>query len=607
MCGISGYYGTKKISREIIDATLKNMKQRGPDNQDIKEYKFKYNLYLLHSRLSIIDLDNRSSQPMSGKRFTISFNGEIYNYVELRNILKKKYIKFQTTSDTEVLLKGIEKFGIEFIKKLEGMWAISILDHKTGCLYLSRDQFGEKPLYYHFSNKNFFFGSQINYIKNLSQKKFRFNKKKTNAFLNFGYKAIFKNHETFFNQIYHVKPGFILKINKNLSTQESSILNLNYKTNTKSEREIIKTVKNKLINSLKIRTRSDVPLGFCLSGGIDSAALVAISKKKLNLNFKTYSIIDKNKKYNEEKEINFLTKHLRIHNKKIYFKKNDFINNLRKLIIFRQSPVSTISYYVHSQISKIARKDGVKVLFSGSGADELFTGYYDHYLIDILQEKNKKIKKDKIRYWSKYIQPNVRNPIFKNLNIFSKEFKNKSYIFDNKKNLDYFMENKSNQIFKEKKFINNPLKNRMLNELFYEGVPVILNEDDQNSMMNSIENRSPYLDKDLLNYTISIRENLFIQKGFNKYLLRSSLKNILPDKIRLNRKKIGFNFNLNSLVDFKDKKTLNWLLNKKSEIFKFINFKKFKKLILDEKKEDNYIQKFIFSTISTKIFLDECK
>ena len=124
------------------------------------------------------------------------------------------------------------------------------------------------------------------------------------------------------------------------------------------------------------------------------------------------------------------------------------------------------------------------------------------------------------------------------------------------------MVRKSNSTFREKKFINNPLKNRMLNELFHEGVPVILNEDDQNSMMNSIENRSPYLDRGLLNFTISIRENLFIQKGFNKYLLRSSLKNILPDKIRLNRKKIGFNFNLNSLIDFKDKKTLNWLLNK---------------------------------------------
>ena len=171
-----------------------------------------------------------------------------------------------------------------------------------------------------------------------------------------------------------------------------------------------------------------------LKGGIDSAALVAISKKILRLNFKTYSIIDKNKKYKKKKEIDLLTKHLKIHNRKIYFKKSDFINNLRKLIIFRQSPVSTISYYVHSKISKIAKKDGVKVLFSGSGADELFTGYYDHYLIDILQEKNKKIKKDKLKFWSKYIQPNVRNPIFKNLNIFSKEFKNKSYIFDNKKN-----------------------------------------------------------------------------------------------------------------------------------------------------------------------------
>ena len=145
----------------------------------------------------------------------------------------------------------------------------------------------------------------------------------------------------------------------------------------------------------------------------------------------------------------------------------------------------------------------------------------------------------------------------------------------------------------------------MLNELFHESVPVMLYEDDQNSMINGIENRSPFLDTDLINYTLKIPSKLFIQNGYNKYLLREALKDILPDKIRLNRKKIGFNFDLNSLIDLKNSKTQNWLLEKKSKIFNFINYEKFSDLITKKSINDNFLQKFVFTVISSKIFLEE--
>ena len=605
MCGISGYYGQKKIDRKIVNDLLKNMSVRGPNSQKFIKKKFLFNSYLFHSRLSIIDLKSRSDQPMIGKKYSIIFNGEIYNYLELKKKLTKLNVEFKTNSDTEVLLKGLEKFGLMFLKKIEGMWALSILDNKTGEMYLSRDKFGEKPLSYHKDADNFYFGSQIEYLKILINKNISINNDKIFRYINCGYKSIFKENDTYFDKIKSLDPGCILKISPKLDIKRERYFKLNQKLkNEANQNKIILNIKNKLINSLKIRTRSDVPIGFCLSGGIDSGSLVSIAKKKLNLKFNTYSVVDENKDYNEINEIDYMVKHLKLNNKKIYFNKKNFLNELRKLIKFRKAPVATISYYVHSQISKFAKKDGIKVLFSGTGADELFTGYYDHYLIDIIQEKKLSTRLQKIKDWKKFIYPNIRNPIFKNLNLFKKNFKNLTYIYDNKKFIDKFIL-KKNFLFDQKKYHSDILKNRMLNELFHESVPVMLFEDDQNSMKNGVENRSPFLDTDLLNYSLKIQSNLFIQNGYNKYLLREALKGILPDRIRLNRKKIGFNFDLNSLIDLNSNETQNWLLEKNSKIFNFINYEKFSDLITKKNINDNFLQKFIFTIINSKIFLEE--
>jgi asparagine synthase (glutamine-hydrolysing) len=347
-----------------------------------------------------------------------------------------------------------------------------------------------------------------------------------------------------------------------------------------------------------------VPIGFCLSGGIDSTSLVSIAKKIFNKNINTYSIIDKSDDYNETKNIDYVIKDLNIKNKKITFNKKYFIKNLTKLIKYRQMPVLTISYYVHSQISKIAKKDGVKILISGTGADEIFSGYYDHYILDIIQNKN---DKKKLNSWQKFVKPNVKNPIFNNIEKFKKNCKNYSYIFDNKNLIDpYILKPTSIRKFKPHFFCKDILKNRMLNELFYESVPVILFEDDQNSMQNSIENRSPFLDKELIEYLYSISSKNYIQNGYNKFLLRSSMKNILIDKVRLDRRKVGFNFDINNLIDFNEKKNIDFLLQKKSNIFKYVKRKKIEKLISENKINENYLKKFIFSFISTKIFLDNC-
>ena len=541
MCGIAGFFGTKSIDKERIAKTLILMKNRGPDFSCSKSFSFgDFNINLLHSRLNIIDLSSRSNQPFFIKDYVLVFNGEIYNYVELRKILKKKNIDLITESDTEILLQFYILFGEKCVDFFEGMWSFVIYDLKKKRFFISRDRFGEKPFYYYNYGKNFFFGSEIKFIHSLINKKNSLNKKMITSFLMNGYRNLFKENSSFFEEIKFLEPGHSMIIEKGIIKKKYSYWKKQARKSVLSLPELIAESKKRIINSLKLRTRSDVPIAFCLSGGVDSAALVSIASKVLNLKFKTYSIIDSDKRYNELENINATIRDTNCENELIELKKNNFLENLKNLIEYHQSPISTISYYVHSLISEKASKQGYKVIISGTGADELFTGYYDHYLFHLAAIRKASSYKNNLRDWKTYIRKEIRNPILKNYELFRNSPEYREHLFDSSNIIKKFLKTGENFFFKEKNIYKDVLKNRLYNELFYEVVPVILYEDDLNSMMNSIENRSPYLDTSLYSLTSSIPTEYFIQKGFNKYILRESMKGILNEKVRLDRKKKGF-------------------------------------------------------------------
>ena len=178
MCGIAGYIGFESLTKYKIDQTLSIMKNRGPDHQSASSYSYSDKIInLLHSRLAIIDLDSRSNQPFTYENYHMVFNGEIYNYIEIRNELKKNGYTFKTDSDTEVLIKAYHFWKTNMFQKIEGMWSFAIYDDNTGKLILSRDRFGEKPLYIYKSNNGIYFGSEIKYIKSLSGHTFEVNEK----------------------------------------------------------------------------------------------------------------------------------------------------------------------------------------------------------------------------------------------------------------------------------------------------------------------------------------------------------------------------------------------------------------------------------------------
>tara|TARA_Y100000591_G_scaffold330761_1_gene362678 strand:- start:4829 stop:6664 length:1836 start_codon:yes stop_codon:yes gene_type:complete len=606
MCGISGYIGIKDISKFKIKNTLNLMKNRGPDNQSYCEINSDKNkIFFLHSRLSIIDLKKRSNQPFYSDGIYIIFNGEIYNYVELRNLLIKKKVKFKTNSDTEVLLKYYQYYGTDCLKYFEGMWSFAIYDVKKKITFLSRDRFGEKPLYY-FNSKNdgIYFGSEIKFIKSLIQKKFAVNKEKIISFLNFGYKSLYKKGDLFFNEIKELGGGeyLIINHNNNLKTfkywkpkiTENKYISLN---------ETISEVRKKLTNSLKLRTRSDVPIAFTLSGGVDSASLVSIASKKLNLKIRTYSIIDDDKRYDESENIDEIVKDLECKNKKIIIKNEKNLENLVDIINYNEKPLASIAQYNHAILMKQINKDGYRVCINGTMADELFAGYYDHHLLYFSSIKKEKKFNKELSQWKKNVLPLIRNPIFQKYDLYLKDKNFRGHVYDNHSELKKYLKIKKKYSFNEKFFTKDLLKNRMLNEIFFENTPPFLDNEDLNSMRYSIENRSPFLDRDLFKTITSTTTKNYIHNGYKKYILRKSMSGIVNKKILWDINKKGFNADISTLFKLKSNKFKDFILDRNSKIFKYVDYNKFQYL-LDLDYFPNYLSKFLFNVINCKIFLD---
>ena len=346
-------------------------------------------------------------------------------------------------------------------------------------------------------------------------------------------------------------------------------------------------------------------MSLCLSGGVDSSAILAISEKVLGKNLKCYSIIDSDKRYNEINNIKKILSTSNCKSKFLKINKTSFLENLRNLTKYHEAPVASLAQYLHSLLLKEIRKDGYKVTLSGAASDEIFSGYYEHHLLHlnyIKRNKNLKLFKENYQYWKKYFTKYSRNPFFKKHDLYINNQKTRSHVYDGKDLISKFLNKPKKFKFKEKYFSKDLYTNRRLNELFGEITPVVLFNEDLNSMMNSVENRSPFLDTNLINFVFSVPPELLIQNGYSKFLLRSSMKGLVQDKVLFDRHKKGFNCSIDSLINFENKNIKDTLLEE-SSIFEFINKNKFKKL-LDNSFKDNVISKFLFNFLTTKIFLD---
>ena len=608
MCGISGYISSKNlIAVNGIEQTLEIMKRRGPDSNNL--YKNSYSskqLALLHSRLNIIDLDDRSNQPYYDGDFVIIFNGEIYNYLEIKSKLENKNYRFKTNSDTEVLIKSFQEYGEKCVDHLIGMWAFAIWDIKKKQLFLSRDPFGEKPLYYFLDKNGFFFGSEIKFIKSLCKKNFEINKNQIQRNIFLGYKSLNKSNSTFYKDIFSLESSssIIIDLDLNLVKKRYWKPKLNIDQNMSLNDAVI-GVKEKLTKSLELRMRSDVPIAFCLSGGVDSSLLASHAKRTFGKEISTFSIIDKDPRYDESENIRYIIEDLKCKHELIEMNnsRNLFFDRLKMLTNYHDGPIATLSYYTHSFLSEHISKNDYRVAISGTGADELFTGYYDHFLLHFEALKGTKYFNSNIDFWTKFILPKIRNPYLKNSKLYIEEPENRDLVYETNLGVSQYSVKSVEQKFTEEDYCDELLRKRMMNELFHEVVPVILKHDDLNSMYFSVENRSPYLDRDLYEFTLTIPPHLLIANGFQKKILRDSGKGVLCDKVRLSKQKKGFNASINSFINFDNSNVLDSIFDTNSPIAEYVNLIKLRK-DLNIKLIPNHLSKLIFSIISTNFFLE---
>ena len=490
MCGLAGVVG--KTNDAVLSKMLLEQKHRGPDNTSVW---IDSGIQLGHNRLSIIDLSEESNQPFGNERYILVFNGEIYNYLEIKTELKD--FSFKTNSDTEVLLAAYEKWGRECLNKLNGMFAFAIWDKETNTLFAARDRFGVKPFFYTISNNVFYFSSEIKALFKAGIKKEPNDKVWANYF---AYGTYGFPNETFWKGI-HQLPGSHyltyskeqLKINKWYYFEEEVKKHLTTKLTYNEAKDIYFYL---LKDSIKLRFRADVPVGFNVSGGVDSSTLLAlVNEQKAAKDIKAFTFYTNDKRYDElpwvEEMINITQNPL----EKVLLTSKEVYELSKKISFHQDEPFGGIPTLAYAKIFERARSKGVLVLLDGQGMDEQWAGY-DYYS----SSENKNV-----------IQGVTSSP-FKE-NVLSNEIKQ---ILNKPIYPQYFEDD---------------LLNKQYRDLFYTKIPRALRFNDRVSMASSTELREPFLDYRLVEFAFSQPKEYKIKDRVQKKMIRDIVSEYLSKSI----------------------------------------------------------------------------
>ncbi len=584
MCGfiasINFKYGADK---SILEQLKKINYHRGPDKINLLNKK---DYSIIFRRLKIIDLSNRANQPFLDKNHGLKliFNGEIYNYLEIKSELTKLNIKFKTKSDTEVILKSYIKWGISFIDKLRGMFSIVIFDDKNKKVLFFRDRLGQKPLFYSFYKGGLILSSEIKDIIYL-KRNITYDYSTIEKYLTRGWCDDSKN--TFFKDIKSLKSGHLAVFSKNVFK-----IKRYWKLNCNSSKEYNKEEFEEIFkNNIKLHLRSDVPVAFTLSGGVDSSSIVK-SSLDFNLNkYKTYSISsDFNNISDEKKTINSFVSLNKIKHKYVQVDFDNHENILEDFLKYQDEPVNHVSFLYQYMIRKQIKSDGYKVLINGEGGDEIFGGYmrmFIPYLIENYISKKKEIPTEFKINFEKVSGYNFKK-FYKNIT----KFTSNQNIANDMEDKSYFKFSKKNDLkqvlrFKHKVDIkkNNLFKKYLLSHLFNRDLPHILRQEDRTSMSQSIENRAPFVDHKIIEYIFSLKSETFMRNGISKFIL----KDIMNEKInrkQLNKLKVGRPGHSKNLILKMYKNKFLDLLNSKNIINDFIYTNKFIKKLESNKLEN---------------------
>jgi len=562
MCGIVGVFCKNKASvesfREDVSSSLDVIHHRGPDDKGILIHN---NIILGHARLSIIDLTRDGRQPMtsSDNRYAITYNGEVYNYKDLKQEISHNDINYRSNTDTEVILEYFKLHGVAMFSKLNGMFAFSVIDKKSKKAYLVRDRFGIKPLYYYKDKNKIIFASEIKAIQAIVDSK-DINEK---ALYEWSYYGNTLREETLYKNIKQLLPGYYLEIDTDTLEfkqeaywQPESLLNHHVNNSKHDSKKIIKNVRLLLEDAVCKQLVGDVPVGIFLSGGVDSSAITAFAASNYNKQINTYSVgFDFEQGVGELPKAALIAKQFNTNHHELRVTGYDLADTIEKMVYYHDSPFSDAANVPLFLLGKKV-KGKTKVVLQGDGGDEIFAGYKRYQTLSTRQfwrpfigainnlhrhlphSKKFYIRQRYLNALSSYdeaelmallltVEDKNNNPI----HIFSQEMQ------DRISSVDPF------KSYREcnNRFINEDMVQRMLFTDTQLILPsTFLEKVDRATMAASIEVRVPFLDNALTEYVMSLPSVLKIKHGQKKWLLKQAMRGILPDDI-LFSKKSGFN------------------------------------------------------------------
>lgn len=499
---------------------------------DINELTEEYRMAFAHRRLSIIDLSEAGHQPMcdSTQDLWISYNGEIYNYVELREELRQQGHVFLTQTDTEVILVAYKAWGINCLERFNGMFAFVLFDRQKQELFCARDRAGVKPFYYINTSDTFAFASEYKAFIKAGLLPFEINEAQQFDFIvNANLET---EEESLFRNIKELKPAHY--IHYKLHTHALSIQRYYELPSAQadlSEAELVERVEQALLNAIRLRLRSDVEVGSCLSGGLDSSVIAGMVKAlQPESRMQLFTAVFKGEMFDESRYAALVAEHVAGNWQTVSPTADEFFRDISELNYYQDLPVWSSSTYSQHRVMKLAGEHGVKVLLDGQGADELFGGYAHHYLAywreNPLPVRMKLIKE---------AAPTIVHPYQLYFKQGLKDLLNASNDFG-----AYFKEDK--RAFG--KALHMPFASDLNTELRkdYTGrLKSFLKCEDRCSMAFGIESRVPFADDvNLVDLAFSIRGNQKIKNGLSKFLLREASKKYIPSSIYQRRDKVGF-------------------------------------------------------------------
>ncbi len=546
MCGISGIINTShaQVKKQQIERMNALIRHRGPDDEG---YFFENSFALAHRRLSILDLSSDGHQPMHYmEKYTITYNGEVYNYIEIKEELEKEGYHFFSSTDTEVILASYDKWGVDCVDKFNGMWAFALFDKEKNIIFCSRDRFGIKPFYYTEVNQQFLFGSEIKQLLEAHDTNYVNTKVLTDYLV-----TRIQEHtdETFFEKIYKLPASHNLIYdlqNHQYEIKRYYSIEVDPKISDVSEENAIKSYREELQRAISLRLRSDVKVGTCLSGGMDSSSVASIASTLYRAEgknrFTAITALSTEKENDESAYAKEVADYAQLDWQTLQPSREDFLRAVDEVVYTQEEPFGSTSIFMQYFVMKKAKEIGCKVMLDGQGGDETLLGYEKYFpsaylayfkasgLIKTLKEVRSS-RKNNTKMSLKWIFIYTVGSLFSSLR--KMEHKRRCSFVKNEYLGDF-------EFFDDMAKSYSSINALQILEIERTNLPILLRYEDKNSMRHSVETRLPFIDYKTLQMALSINIRHKIHDGWTKYILRKAIEKNLPSDIVWRKNKLGF-------------------------------------------------------------------